>query len=85
MIEIPKSEYASYAGRETVFIGGGMETGEYKFKEQGIIITQKGNLEDNIVISEEEILKEINRRKNNPKKEKRKRYEILDKFYAITE
>jgi len=30
-------------------------------------------------------LKEINRRKNKPKKEKRKRYEILDKFYAITE
>ena len=85
LIEIPKSEYASYAGRETVFIGGGMETGEYKFKGQGIIITQKGTLEDNIVISEEEILKEINRRKNKPKKEKRKRYEILDKFYAVTE
>ena len=85
LIEIPKSEYASYAGRETVFIGGGMETGEYKFKGQGIIITQKGSLEDNIVISEEEILKEINRRKNKPKKEKRKRYEILDKFYAVTE
>ena len=62
-----------------------METGEYKFKGQGIIITQKGTLEDNIVISEEEILKEINRRKNKPKKEKKKRYEILDKFYAITE
>ena len=85
LIEIPKSEYASYAGRETVFIGGGMETGEYKFKGQGIIITQKGSLEDNIIISEEEILKEINRRKNKPKKEKRKRYEILDKFYAVTE
>ena len=85
LIEIPKSEYASYAGRETVFIGGGMETGEYKFKGQGIIITQKGSLEGNVEISEEEILKEINRRKNKPKKEKRKKYEILDKFYAVTE
>ena len=85
LIEIPKSEYGTYAGRETVFIGGGMETGEYQFKGQGIIITQKGTLEDNIVISEEEILKEINKRKNKPKKEKRKKYEILDKFYAITE
>ena len=85
LIEIPKSEYASYAGRETVFIGGGMETGEYKFKGQGIVITQKGALEENIQISEEEILKEINRRKNKPKKEKRKKYEILDKFYATTE
>ena len=85
LIEIPRSEYASYAGRETVFIGGGMETGEYKFKGQGIIITQKGSLEGNVEISEEEILKEINRRKNKPKKEKRKKYEILDKFYAVTE
>ena len=85
LIEIPRSEYPSYAGRETVFIGGGMETGEYKFKGQGIIITQKGALEENIDINEEEIMKEINRRKNKPKKEKRKRYEILDKFYAITE
>ena len=85
LIEIPRSEYPSYAGRETVFIGGGMETGEYKFKGQGIIITQKGALEEKVDINEEEILKEINRRKNKPKKEKRKRYEILDKFYAITE
>ena len=85
LIEIPKSEYPSYEGRETVFIGGGMETGEYKFKGQGIIITQKGALEENIKISEEEILKEINKRKNKPKKEKRKKYEIIDKFYAIAE
>ena len=85
LIEIPKSQYASFAGRETVFIGGGMETGEYKFKGQGIIITQKGSLEGNVEISEEEILKEINRRKNKQKKEKRKKYEILDKFYAVTE
>ena len=85
LVEIPKSQYASFAGRETVFIGGGMETGEYKFKGQGIIITQKGSLEGNVEITEEEILKEINRRKNKPKKEKRKKYEILDKFYAVTE
>lgn len=85
LVEIPKSQYPSYAGRETVFIGGGMETGEYKFKGQGIIITQKGALEGNVEINEEEILKEINRRKNKPKKEKRKTYVILDKFYAITE
>lgn len=85
LVEIPKEEYPTYAGRETVFIGGGMETGEYKFKGQGIVITQKGVLEENVKISEEEILKEIDRRKNKPKKEKRKKYVILDKFYAITE
>jgi hypothetical protein len=85
LVEIPKEEYPTYAGRETVFIGGGMETGEYKFKGQGIVIIQKGALEENVKISEEEILKEIDRRKNKPKKEKRKKYVILDKFYAITE
>ena len=84
LIEIPRSEYGSYAGRETIFIGGGMDTGEYKFRGQGIVITQ-AEAPEKIIISEEEILKEINRRKNKPKKEKKKRYEVLDRFYAITE
>ena len=85
LVEIPKSEYPSYVGKETVFIGGGMETGEYKFQGQGIVITQIGNIENKVVISEEEILKEIERRNNKPKKEKRKKIEIIDKFYAITQ
>jgi hypothetical protein len=84
LIEIPRSEYESYAGRETIFIGGGMDTGEYKFRGQGIVITQAKD-PGKIIISEEEILKEINRRKNKPKKDKKKRYEVLDRFYAITE
>ena len=61
-----------------------MDTGEYKFRGQGIVITQAEG-PGKIIISEEEILKEINRRKNKPKKEKKKRYEVLDRFYAITE
>ena len=85
LIEIPRSEYDSYAGRETIFIGGGMDTGEYKFRGQGIVITQAEIPDGKIIINEEEIIKEINRRKNKPKKEKRRRYEVLDKFYAITE
>ena len=44
-------------GRETVFIGDGMNTGEYLFKGQGIIITQNGNVENKIEISKDEILK----------------------------
>ena len=73
LVEIPREEYQTYAGRETVFLGGGTETGEYKFKVQGIFIIQKGELEENVKISEDEILKEINRRKNKPKKEKKKK------------
>ena len=83
LIEIPRDEYQEYAGRETIFIGGGMDTGEYKFRGQGIVISQ-AEVPQKIVISEEEILKEINRRKNKPRKEKKKRYEIIDRFYART-
>jgi len=85
LIEIPKSEYSKYAGRETIHVGGGMSTGEYKFRGQGIIITQKKGMKENIVFSEDEILKEINKMKNKPKKIKGRRYEVLDKFYALTE
>ena len=85
LIEIPKSEYGNYQGRETIFIGGGMDTGEYKFRGQGVVITQGEVPESKVIISEEEILKEIMRRKNKPRKQKKKRYEVLDRFYAITE
>ena len=80
LIEIPRSKYKDYMGRETIYISGGMETGEYKFTGQGILITQ-AEIPQKVIISEEEILKEINRRKNKPKKRKEKKYEILDKFY----
>ena len=85
LIEIPRSEYGNYQGRETIFIGGGMDTGEYKFKGQGVVITQGEIPDGKVIISEEEILKEIMRRKNKPKKQKKRRYEVLDRFYAITE
>ena len=80
LIEIPRSKYKDYMERETIYVSGGMETGEYKFTGQGILITQ-AEIPQKIIISEEEILKEINRRKNKPKKRKEKKYEILDKFY----
>ena len=85
LVEIPKSQYGDYEGRETIFIGGGMDTGEYKFKGQGVVITQGEVPDGKIIISEEEILKEINRRKNKPRKKKEKRYVVLDRFYATTE
>ena len=85
LVEIPKSQYGDYEGRETLFIGGGMDTGEYKFKGQGVVITQGEVPDGKIIISEEEILKEISRRKNKPRKKKEKRYIVLDRFYATTE
>ena len=83
LIEIPESQYDKFVGRETVYIGGGMETGEYKFRGQGILITHAVP-EVKVVINEEEILKEINRRKNK-KKQKKREFVIIDKFYAKTE
>ena len=85
LVEIPRTEYGSFTGRETIFIGGGIDTGEYKFRGQGIIITQTEIPKGKIVISEEEILKEINKRKNKKKREKKKNYDILDKFYCSIE
>ena len=84
LIEIPRSKYKDYMGRETIYISGGMETGEYKFTGQGILITQ-AEIPQKIIISEEEILKEINRRKNKPKKRKERKYQIIDKFYTRLE
>ena len=85
LIEIPKSEYVNYKGRETIYIGGGMITGEYKFGGQRIIITEGKIPQGKFMMNEEEILKEINKRKSKSKKEKKKRYEILDRFYGIIE
>ena len=85
-VEIPRKDYDKYSLRDTITVGYGMDTGEYKFVGAKTLIKentlQKGNKS---VLSEEEVLKEINRR--NVKKEKKKKvsYEIIDKFYALTE
>ena len=85
LIEIPRSEYGQYAGKDIIFMGEGMETGEYKFKGSKIIVKENSNQNENIVINEEEIYKEIMKRKNKTKKPKRMRYVIVDRFYATTE
>ena len=85
LIEIPKSEYASLGGKEILFVGDGMETGEYKFKGAQVILTADLNQNQKINLDEEEIFKEIMRRKNKSKKQKKVRYEVLDKFCVRTE
>ena len=85
LIDIPRSEYGSFVGKRITIFGNGMETGEYKFKGSKIILKEKENENQKIEIDEEDILKEINKRKNKTKKLKRARYELLDKFYATTE
>lgn len=83
--EIPKSEYDSFRGKEILFVGGGMETGEYKFNKGQILIKADLNQSKKITIDEEEIYKEIMKRKIKSKRQKKIRYEILDKFCVRTE
>ena len=83
-IDIPRNQYDKYLDRETIVINDGMDTGEYKFVGTKTILKENeapirgGNL------TEEEIITELNRR-HKEAKEKKKSYEIIDKFYALTE
>ena len=85
LIDIPRSEYGLYKGKNIIFMGGGMETGEYKFKSSKIILKEKLIQNKKIDINDEEINKEIVRRKNKTKKPKKLQYIILDKFFTTLE
>ena len=63
--------------------GGGINAGQYRFEGERIEIKEQ-TPQENIMIEEEEINKEILRRKNNAHKGKRT-YELIDKYYAVTE
>ena len=79
-----RTKYHKYVGWEIVYIGGGLNTGKYKFKGEEIKLTQGGDLENRGELSKEEILKEINRRQNKIKTEKGKRFKIVDKYHVLT-
>jgi hypothetical protein len=85
LIEIPREKYSEYRGKEPIYIPGGIDTGEYKFNGTKIVLKEKEIPVEKILIKEEEINKEIINRKNKVKKDQKKKYEILDKFYATTE
>ena len=85
-IEIPRKEYKNYSLRDTITVGDGMNTGEYKFV--GLKSLIKENEISNInkaALNEEEITKEISSRNDKSNKKKKISYEIVDKFYAMTE
>ena len=74
-VEVPREEYGSFRGKDIVFVGSGMETGEYKFKGAKLIMKAKEN--------ENKMQKRrINKKK---KKEKIPKYEIVNTFCAKTE
>jgi hypothetical protein len=85
LIEIPREKYSEYRGKEPIYTSGGIDTGEYKFNGTKIVLKEKEIPVEKILIKEKEINKEIINRKNKVKKDQKKKYEILDKFYATTE
>ena len=81
-VEIPREQYHKHANNETLYFEGGMNTGQYKFKGEETVIKQDEKL-GNVNFNEEELLEEISRRTS--KKGKKVKYEIMDKFYSLTE
>jgi len=68
-----------------MIIGDGMETGEYKFIGEKTLIKENIIPNEQVMITQEEIISELNKRKNKKKKkEKKLTYEVIDKFYALT-
>jgi len=85
-IEIPRKDYKNYSLRDTITVGDGMDTGEYKFVGLESLIKEKEIPKVNkAVLNEEEISKEISSRNDKSIKKKKVSYEIVDKFYALTE
>ena len=88
LYEIPREKI--YFKNKNEYTRKGMKTGEYKFVGEKAFIEQKYNPQAKYIISNEEVISEINKRnrnrnKNRTKTEKNLKFEIIDKFYVLTE
>ena len=81
-IEIPREEFELHKNKETLFLEGGIDTGRYKFEGKETILKDNSNM-GKVKVKEDEILKEIAKR--TKKKEKKRKMEVMHKFYALTE
>lgn len=83
-VEIPKNENNMIIENNeyTMVIGNGMDTGEYKFIGEKTLIKENISSNENFQINQEEIMEELNKRKNK-KVEKKLKYEVIDKFYSL--
>lgn len=80
-VDIPLNEIKE---KDIIMIyGNGIETGEYKFIGEKKIIKEGIVPNENMIINQEEINEELIKRKNK-KKEKKISYEVIDKYYALT-
>ena len=87
--EIPFGDYSEYKGETKLYMvprrGWGMDKGEYIFEGGKKKLVERDISEEKVKIDEEEIYKEINRRKEHYSKEKKLNYKVIDKFYITTE
>ena len=80
-VDIPLNEIKE---KDIIMIyGNGIDTGEYKFIGEKKIIKEDIIPNENMIINQEEINEELIKRKNK-KKEKKISYEVIDKYYALT-
>lgn len=80
-VDIPLNEIKE---KDIIMIyGNGIKTGEYKFIGEKKIIKEDIVPNKNMIINQEEINEELIKRKNK-KKEKKISYEVIDKYYALT-
>jgi hypothetical protein len=87
IFRVPMDKYSSrYESNSTQLGGSGMKRGEYKFIGQMTSINPKYKPEIKYSFSKEDILLEINKRyKVNTNSSKKLKFEVLDKFYVLTE
>ena len=81
--DIPRNEYVYYTDRPTLVIRDGMNAGKYKFIGPKKVL-KEATYPRKDIINEDEIMQEILKR-NTERKEKKVTYEIVDKFYTLTE
>ena len=80
-VDIPLNEIKE---KDIIMIyGNGIDTGEYKFIGEKKIIKEDIVPNKNMIINQEEINEELIKKKNK-KKEKKISYEVIDKYYALT-
>ena len=80
-VDIPLNEIKE---KDIIMVyGNGIKTGEYKFIGEKKIIKEDIIPNENMIINQEEINEELIKRKNK-KKEKKISYEVIDKYYALT-
>lgn len=87
MKKIQFEEFTKYKGKKKLNMspGRGMNKGEYIFNGGKTKLVERDISEEKVKIEEEEIYKEINRRKEHYSKEKKINYKVIDKYYTTIE